>query len=158
MKKEVSHRDQRYSIGNTVNNTEITLYGDKGQLPLSWTFHNVLNIESLCCILKSNKILYVNCISIKKILMVILWSELKIYCMHKTGQKRCENIVHLKTSLNWNKVAAYKIWSLMLSPVARISLNPWIFLSLWPSRIYSGRWDVCMMFGEGMWSWHSYWW
>ena len=30
-----------YNIGNTVNNIGITLYGDRGQLDLQWSFYNV---------------------------------------------------------------------------------------------------------------------
>ena len=40
--KGISHRERKYSIGDTVNNIIITVYGDRWQDDLPWwSFHNV---------------------------------------------------------------------------------------------------------------------
>lgn len=42
VKKQISHGDINYSIENTVNNTVLTLYGDRWQADLSrGSFHSI---------------------------------------------------------------------------------------------------------------------
>ena len=58
-----------YNIGNIVNNIVITLYGDRWLLDLSWYSNSnpsYINVKLLCCIPKTNMILYVNYTSIFK--------------------------------------------------------------------------------------------
>ena len=59
----ISHGDVKYSIGNRVDNTIITMYGDRWLLDCcSHHLVRYINIEFLCYIPETNIMLYVNCI------------------------------------------------------------------------------------------------
>ena len=70
--------DVKYSIGNTVNNILITMYGVmKVQDLLRWSLSKLCNVWSLGYIPETNVILYVNCNwKIKKERIIHFWLEL----------------------------------------------------------------------------------
>lgn len=51
----ISHRDEKYNTGNTVNGTVVTLYGEYGE-------HRIMNrvVQSLCSIPETNITVCVN--------------------------------------------------------------------------------------------------
>ena len=54
-----------YSMGNVVNDFEITVYGDKCHLNFGGCFAKFRNTESFCFVLGTNIVLYISFISIK---------------------------------------------------------------------------------------------
>lgn len=49
-----------HSLRNTVNDSVVIFYGDRGQLHLWGAWHNVRDVKSLCCPPETSVILCVN--------------------------------------------------------------------------------------------------